>query len=97
MGFLQDHPFDPHTNNDAATALLLLDDMTEDNGCLRVVPGSHNERYSHYQGDKCAGAIASDLTPEFECRSVPILGKPGDVCLLHIWTRLIAQTNRAGC
>ncbi len=95
VDYHQDHPFDPHTNDNAATALLLLDDMTEDNGCLRVVPGSHNERYSHYQGDKFTGAIASELIPEFESRSVPILGRAGDVCLLHIWTVHGGSANRS--
>ena len=43
----QDYPYwvdvadDPAT---VATAMLFLDDSTLDNGCLRVVPGSHTER-----------------------------------------------------
>ena len=95
VDYHQDHAFDPHTNDDSATASLLLDDMTEDNGCLRVVPGSHNERYSHYQNDKFTGAIEPKLTPDFERRSIPILGKAGDVCLMHSRTVHGSPPNRS--
>ena len=37
----QDFAYTPHTNDDVVTALLMLDDMTAENGCLMVVPGSH--------------------------------------------------------
>ncbi|MFQ5544517.1 MAG: phytanoyl-CoA dioxygenase family protein [Acidiferrobacterales bacterium] len=86
VDYHQDHAFDPHTNDNSATALLMLDDMTEDNGCLRVVPKSHYERYSHYQDDKFTGAIDPKLVPDLERRSVAITGKAGDLCLLHIRT-----------
>lgn len=45
VDYHQDHAFDPHTNDDMVTSLLMLDDMTEENGCLRVVPGSHRESF----------------------------------------------------
>ncbi len=44
VDYHQDHAYDPHTNDDMLTMLLLLDVVTEDNGWLRVVPGSHRER-----------------------------------------------------
>ena len=37
----QDYPFFPHTNYDLMAVLVHLDDATEENGCLKVVPGSH--------------------------------------------------------
>ena len=36
----QDFLYTPHTNDDVVTALLLLDDVDEENGCLMVVPGT---------------------------------------------------------
>lgn len=36
----QDYPFFPHTNFDVVAAMVFLDDTDEDNGCLRVIPGS---------------------------------------------------------
>ena len=39
--FHQDFPFTPHSNDDIVTVLLMLDEVSADNGCLEVVPGSH--------------------------------------------------------
>lgn len=41
VGYHQDFAYTPHTNDDVVTALLMLDDVSEENGCLMVVPGSH--------------------------------------------------------
>jgi hypothetical protein len=81
-----DHPFDPHTNDDGITVLLLLDDMDEGNGCMRVVPGSHQERYTHFRDDKFIGSTDPDLFDSFDQRAESIIGKAGDVCLMDIWT-----------
>lgn len=85
VDYHQDHPYDPHTNDDMVTALLMLDEMTEENGCLWVVPGAHRERYSHFQGGKFTGKIDPELNKALERRTVPITGKAGDVCLMHTW------------
>lgn len=37
----QDYPFFPHTNYDLIAVLVHLDDATPENGCLRIIPGSH--------------------------------------------------------
>ncbi len=37
----QDYPFFPHSNYDLLAVLVHLDDATEENGCLKVIPGSH--------------------------------------------------------
>ncbi len=91
----QDHPYDPHTNSDMLTMLLLLDDMNEENGCLRVVPGSHRERYSHYQDGRFTGMTDPALYDGFEARSVPVVGRAGDVCLMHTWTVHGGGPNRS--
>ena len=36
VGYHQDHPYDPHTNDDVIVALTLLTDMTLENGCLEL-------------------------------------------------------------
>jgi phytanoyl-CoA hydroxylase len=82
----QDHAFDPHTNDDMLTALLMLDDTNQDNGCLRVVPGSHRgEHYSHYQDDRFAGNIDESLWERMDYDADPIVGRAGDVCFMHTW------------
>jgi ectoine hydroxylase-related dioxygenase (phytanoyl-CoA dioxygenase family) len=85
VGYHQDHPFDPHTNDDVVVALLMLDDTTPENGCLTVVPGSHRERYSHYRGDEFVGEIAPAHSADFDRRAVPIVARAGDVCLQSTW------------
>jgi phytanoyl-CoA hydroxylase len=37
----QDYPFFPHTNFDLLAVMIFLDDSTEENGCLTIIPGSH--------------------------------------------------------
>ena len=37
----QDFPFLPHTNYDLLACMILLDDSVPENGCMRVIPGSH--------------------------------------------------------
>ncbi len=44
VNYHQDFAHTPHTNDDIVTALLFLDDVDQNNGCLTVVPGSHKGR-----------------------------------------------------
>lgn len=81
----QDHAFDPHSNDDVVVALLLLDDMTLENGCLMVVPGSFRERHSHYQEGRFTGTTDPGLAETFARRAVPLTGKRGDIVLMHTW------------
>jgi ectoine hydroxylase-related dioxygenase (phytanoyl-CoA dioxygenase family) len=37
----QDYPFFPHTNFDLLAVMIFLDDSTQENGCLTIIPGSH--------------------------------------------------------
>lgn len=39
----QDQPYFPHANHSMLAASVHLDDADEENGCLRVIPGSHKE------------------------------------------------------
>ena len=41
VGWHQDFPFFPHTNYDLLACMFLLDDATPENGCMRMIPGSH--------------------------------------------------------
>ena len=95
VDYHQDHPYDPHTNSSMVAVLLMLGDMSEANGCLRVVPGSHRTRYSHYKDGKFTGATAEELFEEFDRTSVPITGKAGDVCVISTWTVHGGGPNRS--
>ena len=92
----QDFAYTPHTNDDVVTALLMLDDMTHENGCLMVVPGTHRgPMYSLFDGERFTGFIATDEEQALREREKPILGHAGSVCLMH--TRLAhgSEPNRS--
>ena len=92
----QDFAYTPHTNDDVVTALLMLDDMTPDNGCLMVVPGSHRGPvYSLFEGERFTGFIAPAVERSLREHEVPVLGSAGSVCLMH--TRLAhgSEPNRS--
>lgn len=95
VGWHQDHPFEPHTNDSLVVALLMLDDMTEENGALQVVPGSHRTHHSHYDGDRFAGEIDRRLWDDFEARSVKVTGKAGDVVFIDSWMVHGSPANRS--
>lgn len=88
VAYHQDFSYTPHTNDDIVTALLFLDDVDENNGCLTVVPGSHKgPTLSLFNGDRFTGAVAADEEKKALAQSVPCVGKAGSVCLMH--TRLL--------
>ena len=56
----QDYPFFPHTNYDLIAVLVHIDEATEENGCLRIIPGIHRvgPRLHRFAKD---GAFSSQL------------------------------------
>jgi len=96
VGYHQDFPYTPHTNDDIVTALLMLDDMTEENGCLTVVPGSHRgPLHSLFENGKFVGYIEKQATERMRPAQLSVTGKAGSVCLMH--TRLVhgSDANRS--
>ena len=80
----QDFPFDPHSNDDTLTALLFLDEVTEDNGPLLIAPGSHHGPIlSHFQNDVFTGSVSDEDAARFQSNSVSCSGPAGAVCLMH--------------
>ena len=96
VDYHQDFAYTPHTNDDIVTALLMLDDMTAENGCLTVLPGSHKgPLYSLFDDDVFTGKVNRLIETELKAKQVPIYGKAGSVCLMH--TRLLhgSEANRS--
>jgi ectoine hydroxylase-related dioxygenase (phytanoyl-CoA dioxygenase family) len=80
----QDFLFEPHTNTDLATVLFFLDDVTEDNGPLEVVPGSHKgPLYSLWQHGRFTGAVEKGVEIDAQKNSVRCTGRAGDACIMH--------------
>lgn len=84
----QDFPFTPHSNDDIVTALLMIDDVTLENGPLEVVPGSHKrEIHSLWHDGIFTGAVADDVAKASAPKADRCIGPAGSVCLMH--TRLL--------
>ena len=92
----QDFAFTPHTNPDLVTTLLMIDEVTRENGPLQVLPGSHiGEVKSLWHEGKFTGAIDEKLTLQCEQEAVECTGSAGSVCLMH--TKLLhgSKPNRS--
>ncbi len=80
----QDFLYDPHSNTDLVTALLMLDDVDEENGPLEVVPGSHlGPLHSLWHDGVFTGAVSEARAADFAERAVSCTGPAGSVCLMH--------------
>jgi ectoine hydroxylase-related dioxygenase (phytanoyl-CoA dioxygenase family) len=92
----QDFTFTPHSNDDVVTALLMVDDVTEDNGPLQVLPGSHRgELHSLWHDGVFTGSIDDDIAASCAERAELCIGPAGAVCMMH--TRLLhgSTANRS--
>ena len=84
----QDFPFTPHSNDDLITALIMIDEVNDENGPLKVVPGSHRgEIHELWHEDIFTGAVTTEIASACEKQAVTCTGPAGSVCLMH--TRLL--------
>ena len=79
----QDWAFYPHTNDDLLEVGIALDDMTEENGALMVIPGSHRDKvWDHHQDGLFVGAVTD---PTFQPdNAVSVTVKAGGITLHHV-------------
>jgi len=84
----QDFGFTPHSNDSVVTALLMIDEVTEQNGPLEVSPGSHRGPIHGLWHDGIfTGAINAEISAGCASKAVTCTGSAGSVCLMH--TRLL--------
>ena len=84
----QDFTFTPHSNDDVVTALLMVDEVTADNGALEVEAGSHRgDLHGLWHDGVFTGAVADEVAAASQARSQMCIGPAGAVCLMH--TRLM--------
>jgi ectoine hydroxylase-related dioxygenase (phytanoyl-CoA dioxygenase family) len=88
----QDFLFTPHSNDDIVTALLMVSEVTPENGPLNVIPGSHKgPLWSHWQNNRFTGAVDDAVVAEHCRQPVACFGPPGSVCFMH--TRLLHASS----
>jgi ectoine hydroxylase-related dioxygenase (phytanoyl-CoA dioxygenase family) len=94
----QDWAFYPHTNDDLAAVGIMLDDATEANGAMLVLPGSHRGPvYDHHGPDgRFCGAIDPEAAGLDLSAARPCLGRAGSVTLHHVRAVHGSATNFSG-
>ena len=81
----QDWAFYPHTNDDILAVGIAIDDMTEINGCLLVVPGSHlGKVYDHHEEGFFVGAIPNREIPKNKPIQLTVMA--GGITIHHVRT-----------
>ncbi len=83
------------TNDDMLSVGLVIDDMTQENGGLLFIPGSHKGPiYNHYQNDVFVGGITDpNFRPD---NAVPVEVKAGGITIHHTRTLHASAPNRSG-
>ena len=90
----QDWAFYPHTNDDVLAVGVCIDDMTEENGCMLMVPGSHKgDLYSHHESGVFVGAVSD---PDFEPgETAKCLVRAGGITIHHARTLHASTPNHS--
>ncbi len=84
----QDFQFELHSNDDVMTVLYFIDGVTDDNGPLEVVPGSHRGPLQELWHDGVfTGAVSDAVAQVCQQQAVKCMGPAGAACLMH--TRLL--------
>jgi phytanoyl-CoA hydroxylase len=83
----QDWAFYPHTNDDLLAVGVMLDDVGEDNGAMRVLPGTHKGPTWNHHGEDghFCGAMDPGACPGLDFgKAVPVLGRAGSMSFHHV-------------
>ncbi|WP_366554550.1 phytanoyl-CoA dioxygenase family protein [Aquibaculum sediminis] len=83
----QDWAFYPHSNDSMLACGLMLNDVTEDNGPLLVIPGSHRGPVlSHHNQGVFCGAVDADDPLFDKNKAVTLTGRAGSMTIHHVRT-----------
>ncbi len=92
----QDLAYFPHTNDDLISLLVYLDEATEENGCLRVLPRHHTHFFEHDTPEgKFAGMITENLENGRFGKPVKLEALAGSVIFMHCITPHSSLPNRS--
>ena len=89
----QDLSYYPLTNRDSLAVLLYLDDASNENGCLKILPNSHKEPLMDHSKD---GLFHGLITEDFDTsNSIDIEGKAGTAIFMNCMTPHSSNQNRS--
>ena len=79
----QDWAWYPFTNDDLLAVGVCIDDMTEENGCLLVIPGSHKgPTLNHHLDGQFAGAVTEERFDDSAAEKIEV--KAGGISIHHV-------------
>jgi len=91
----QDMAYYPHTNANLVAVVIYIDDASEDNGCVRVLSGSHRGPvYDHTDGGYFRGKVSAPAVPA-EFPEVSVGGAAGTAVFLHCRVLHRSEPNRS--
>ncbi len=92
----QDWAFYPHTNDDGLAVGIYLDEVSDDNGPMMVVPGSHKGPIDdhHADGSFCGAIDPTRSDIDFDS-AVALTGPPGTMTLHHVRAVHGSRLNRS--
>jgi ectoine hydroxylase-related dioxygenase (phytanoyl-CoA dioxygenase family) len=84
----QDWAFYPHTNDDLITVGIYLEDCNEENGPLKVIPGSHKKKVfnHHNEENNFIGKINTKRSKINVKKNVSLMGPAGTTTFFHCRT-----------
>lgn len=92
----QDFAFFPHSRSNILACTVAIDEATEENGCIRVIPGSHKlGLINHYDEDGVFTGIVRDESGFDPSTEVVLPAKAGSVLFWHALTLHSSHPNRS--
>ncbi|MEM9043783.1 MAG: phytanoyl-CoA dioxygenase family protein [Pseudomonadota bacterium] len=98
----QDYAFYPYTNQDMLAVGIMIEDCTEENGPLMVIPGSHRNKqgidggpiFDHHQNGVFVGGVKSHAMGGLDETAVALTAPAGSISIHHTATFHASTANR---
>jgi ectoine hydroxylase-related dioxygenase (phytanoyl-CoA dioxygenase family) len=93
----QDFPYLPHTNHDLCAAFIVLDKTTPENGCMRVIPGSHKlGQLKHVdENGRLLRHVNDESFDQARHEPLDLLLEAGDMSIHHVLTLHSSYPNQS--
>ncbi len=91
----QDASYWPMEPNTTVSAWLALGETTRENGCLRVLPGSHRRALAHAAVDDRTSWFATGVPEVDETTAIDLAMKPGEIAIFSEATLHGSEANRS--
>ena len=92
----QDFPFFPHTNTDLVAVCVAIDEINQNNGCLKMIAGSHRQGVlDHSEDGYFSSKCHVNTIPNWEENVMSVELKPGDISIHHCLTVHGSQENNS--